>query len=245
MMTTKWTGSGVIWTTLLGLCMSAELCYNEKADEDSIAARFNFISDGAYDAFSAMGQFNNIFDEDHTYEPYSTRFLGHALYWQDILEGLYDTYLFKQPMSEHYAAQEKKLSLYEGKWKDTVDLAEAIFSFISKKCEIAEKLWPAYQSGDKATLEYILKEALPDFIARTERVYEAERKNYFKYFKQANWFGMDKQYGAMLARAKSARILLEGYLSGEISSIDGLEEKRLERELNGFLPYNIISSPCP
>ena len=245
MMTTKWNGSGVIWTTLLGLCLSAELCYNENADEKWIKDRFNFISDGAYDAFAAMGQFNNIFDDEHKYEDYSTRFLGHALYWQDILEGLYDTHLFKQPMSEHYAAQEKILAAYDGKWKQTVDLAESIFSMISKKCEIAEKLWPAYQSGDKKTLECIAKELLPELIKRVERVYEAERVNYFKYFKQANWCGMDKTYGSLLARAKTAQRLLNAYLAGEIDAIDSLEEKRLHRAVNGFLSYGVISSANP
>ena len=245
MMTTKWNGGGVIWTTLLGLCLSAELCYKENADEKWIEDRFNFISDGAYDAFNAMSQFNNIFDSEHKYDDYSTRFLGHALYWQDILEGLYDTHLFDRPMSAHYAAQEKKLASYEGKWKQTVDMAEAIFSMISKKCEIAEKLWPAYNSADKDTLKYIASEALPELICRIERVHEAERRNFFTYFKQANWSSTDKCYGALMSRAKTAKMLLDAYLAREIDEIDSLKEQRLHRAVNGFLPYKTISSHTP
>lgn len=245
MMTTKWNGGGVIWTTLLGLCLSAELCYKENADEKWIEDRFNFISDGAYDAFNTMSQFNNIFDSEHKYDDYSTRFLGHALYWQDILEGLYDTHLFDRPMSAHYAAQEKKLASYEGKWKQTVDMAEAIFSMISKKCEIAEKLWPAYNSADKDTLKYIASEALPELICRIERVHEAERRNFFTYFKQANWSSTDKCYGALMSRAKTAKMLLDAYLAREIDEIDSLKEQRLHRAVNGFLPYKTISSHTP
>jgi hypothetical protein len=241
MMTTKW-GSISPWHTLLGISFSAELCYNPDIDEAGIKERFDFISDGAYDAFDAMSQFNNIFDSEHTYEDYSTRFLGHALYWQDILEGTYDIHLFNRPMSAHYARQAEKLSGYEGIWKETVRNAELIFSMIAKKCEIAELLWPAYQSDDRGTLERIKDILLPELIERIEAVYESDREIYLKEFKQANLCGIDKCYGALLMRAKSALRLLSDYLDGRIDGIDGLIEKRLPRAVNGFLSYGVITS---
>ena len=57
--------------------------------------------------------------------------------------------------------------------------------------------------------------------------------------------GMDKTYGALMARAKTAKMLLDSYLAGEIDRIDSLEEKRLERAVNGFLAYKVISSHTP
>lgn len=245
MMTTKWNGSGMMWETLLGLCFSAELCYNENADEDAVKKRFDFISDGAYEAFSTMSQFNNIFDENHKYEDYSTRFLGIALYWQDILEGLYDSHLFSQPMSAHYARQAEKLKGYKGRFSDTVDLAEAIFSMMEKKTEIAEKLWPSYRSGDRETLAYIASEALPELIKRMERLHDAVRRNFFTSFKQNHWVGIDRNYGAMIANAKTAALLLGSYLEGGIDRIDSLEEERLHRAVNGFLSYKIIALSTP
>ena len=116
---------------------------------------------------------------------------------------------------------------------------------ISKKCEIAEKLWPSYQKGDKETLLYIANDALPELMKRIERVHEAERRNFFLYFKQANWSGLDKSYGALMSRAKTAKMLLDAYLVGEIDKIDSLEEVRLHRAVNGFLPYKTISSHTP
>ena len=245
MMTTKW-GSMSPWLTLLGLSFSAELCYEPDITEEKVKERFDFISGGAYDAFDAMSQFNNIFDDEHNYDAdYSQRFLGHALYWQDILEGTYDTHLFSQPMSAHYAAQAEKLSGYEGKWADTVNNAKCIFDMISKKCEIAEKLWPAYQKGDKKTLADIKDNLLPSLIERVEAVYESDRAVYLENFKQANLCGVDKTYGALLMRAKNAIRLLDAYLSGKIDAIDSLEEKRLHRGINGFLAYGKISSATP
>ena len=241
MMTTKW-GSISPWHTLLGLSFTAELCYNPEITEGEIKARFDFLTDGAYDAFNAMSQFNNIFDDEHTYEDYSTRFLGHALYWQDVLEGSYDIHLFGRPLSAHYALQAEKLSSYEGEWKETVKNAELIFSMISKKCEIAENLWPSYQNGDKAMLEKIRAELLPELIERIEAVYNSDRSIYLKEFKQANLCGIDKTYGALLMRAKSSLRLLGDYLEGKIDKIDGLAEKRLPRPVNGFLSYGVITS---
>ena len=116
---------------------------------------------------------------------------------------------------------------------------------ISKKCEIAEKLWPAYNSADKDTLKYIASEALPELICRIERVHEAERRNFFTYFKQANWSSTDKCYGALMSRAKTAKMLLDAYLAREIDEIDSLKEQRLHRAVNGFLPYKTISSHTP
>ena len=244
MMTTKWGGIDM-WITLLGISLTAELCYNENAGEKEIKERFDFITDGAYDAFAAMGQFNNIFDTGHTYPDYSTRFLGQALYWQDILEGTYDSHLFGRPMSAHYAAMAEKLSKYTGKFKDSVEYAERIFSVASKKSEIAEKLWHAYRAGDKATLTDIKDNLLPDLITRLELAYDAETASFLRNNKQANLCGIDKNYGYLIFRAKTAIRLLTQYLNGEIATIDGLEEERLERKVNGFMSVKVVSSAIP
>lgn len=245
MMTTKW-GSMSPWLTLLGLSFTAELCYNPDISDGDIKARFDFLTDGAYEAFDTMSQFNNIFDENHSYtEDYTKRFLGNALYWQDVLEGSFDTHLFSQPMSAHYAAQAEKLSAYRGKFEKPVRYAEQVFSMIAKKCEIAEQLWPAYGKGDKATLEKIKDELLPELIRRTELVYSSESELYLESFKQANLSRIDAAYGTLLARAKTAIRLLGAYLSGELSEIEALSEKRLHRAVNGFLPYSKIAFVTP
>ena len=98
---------------------------------------------------------------------------------------------------------------------------------------------------DKDTLRNISEDALPELMRRIERVHEAERRNFFTYFKQANWSGIDRCYGALMSRAKTAKMLIDAYLAGEIDKIDSLEEERLHRPVNGFLPYKTISSHTP
>ena len=114
---------------------------------------------------------------------------------------------------------------------------------------IAEQITNDYKDSEKKlVLICILKGSLMftcELMKRIERVHEAERRNFFKYFKQANWSGMDKTYGSLMARAKTAKMLLDSYLAGEIDKIDSLEEKRLHRALNGFLSYKVISSHTP
>jgi len=244
MMTTRW-GSQDPWTVLLGLSFTADLCYRDGISDTEIKERFDFLSDGAYDAFAAMGQFNNIFDSEHKYGDYTKRFLGQALYWQDILEGTFDTHLFDRPMSGHYYKMAASLDAYRGKWDMTVEYARRVFRLAAVKCEIAEKLWPSYKAGDKAELRRISEELLPTLAEAIDAAYEIEYRGYMKYNKQANLSGVDRAYGAMMQRAKTAKRMLDGYLSGDIERIDALEEARLYRGINGFLSIGKVSKATP
>ncbi len=244
MMTTRW-GDADPWVVLLGLSFTAELCYRADACEAEIKERFNFISDGAYDAFSAMGQFNNIFDEEHKYEDYSTRFLGYALYWQDILEGTYDSHLQNRPISQHYYKMADSLKSYKGKWELTVEYARRVFELIAKKSEIAEKLWSSYQSGDKEMLGHIANELLPGLLVAIDNAYEIEYRDYLTWNKQANLSAIDRSYGALLQRAKTAKRMLDDYIGGRLDKIDALEERRLYRKINGFLRQSNVAKATP
>lgn len=236
MMTTRW-GVDDIWSTLLGHCFTAELCYRPNIDRAGVKERFDFLYDNSYDAFAAMGQFNNIFDADHSYEDYSTRFLGEALYHQDILEGLFDSHVIGRPISQHYKAQAELLAGYTGKWSLTVERARWIFEVLAIKTEIAQKLHPAYQSGDRETLKQIACDLLPALIKTVEHTHNVEFRSYMSTNKEANWSQFDLKYGMLNARAKTAKYMLDAYLNNEIDHIDSLDEPRLHQPINGFMKY--------
>ncbi len=244
MMTTRW-GRDEFWSTLLGQCLTAELCYRPDIDEDGIRKRFDFLSGGAYDVFSAMGQFNNIFDDDHTYPDYSQRFLGYSLFWQDVLEGVYDTHVIERPVSQHYAAVAKKFEGYEGKWSLAVKRAKCLFDVLAIKCEIAENLHPAYTKGDKETLARIAETLLPALQIATEAAHEAEYQCHFALYKETDWNRYDHKYGALLARVKTAKRRLDDYLLGKIDHIDTLDTPRLHKPIHGFQTYLQIALSEP
>ena len=190
-----------------------------------------------------MSFYHNKF-EGETYENYSNRFLGKPLFWQDIMEGLYDTHLFERPMSGHYAASAEKMKQYHGgTWNYLYDFAYKVFDYLAVKTRIAEKLVPAYKAGDKATLREIAGTLLPMLKEKTVAVHEAHKACWFDSYKILGWSNLDIRYGGMASRCDTAKLLIERYLDGKDSAIEELEEPRLHKGLSGFVQYSAISSP--
>jgi hypothetical protein len=219
------------------------MVYDKDPSEEKLRSRFETVTGASYDLFFNMGNYHNKF-EGETFASYSRRFLGKPLFWQDIMEGLYDTHLFTRKMSDHYRATAE---LYRGKsdekWGFLYDYAYAVFNYLALKTEIAENLVPAYKSGDRDMLKRISRVLLPDLRLATETVHREHKKVWFADNKIIGWANLDVRYGGMAARCDTAIYLIERYLSGEDSRIEELEEERLEKGLSGFVQYNRIVTP--
>jgi hypothetical protein len=157
---------------------------------------------------------------------------------------MYDANLFEHPMSAHYREVAQRASAYKNpRWQYFYDYVCAAFSYLALKCEIAEKLQPAYKSGDSATLAVIKDDLLPRLIALTDQLHECHRVAWFKECRAANWQGVDIRYAGVKARCTTAIMRLSDYLSGEIREIDELEEQRYKKGTSGFDSYMRIVSP--
>ncbi len=245
-MTTIWTNDNAendTFANLFGLSFTAEMVYDPDPSEDKLASRFEAVTGADYGLFGSMANYHNKF-EGETFVSYSRRFLGKPLFWQDIMEGLYDTHLFSRKMSDHYR---KTAELYRGKsderWGYLYDYAYAVFNYLALKTEIAENLVPSYKSGDKETLKRISEELLPALKTATEAVHREHKSLWFANNKVIGWANLDVRYGGMAARCDTAKYLIDRYLSGEDSAIEELEEVRLEKGLSGFVQYNRIVTP--
>ncbi|MBQ8321148.1 MAG: beta-N-acetylhexosaminidase [Clostridia bacterium] len=232
------------FANLFGLSYFAELCYNENPSDEYIMKRFEACTDGDSELFYKMSYYHNDFERQPEHEHYSTRFLGKPLFWQDIMEGLYDTHLFKKKMSDHYEAA---AALYEGKssdekWGYLYDYAYRAFDYLATKTLIAENLVPAYKRGDKEALRRIAEELLPALKEKTLKVHEAHRTAWLKNNKVIGWQNMDVRYGGVAARCETARMLILAYLNGEIYRIDELDEPRLYKGLSGFIHYSGVAT---
>lgn len=241
MMVTSW-NSGEFTAGLLGLSFSAEKCFNPDATEEELRKRFEFCTQGDYDAFLTTGQFNNIFNKETIYEDFNQRALGQALFWQDVLEGTYDTHLFEQPMSSHYAECAEKMKGLDGKWKFFYDHAFNVFSFLTVKTKIAEKLWPAYQEKDLDTLKHIANDLLPELIALYDRTYEGYVENWDYCCRKLGWSALDFKWNGVRGRLNTAKRLLDSYLSGKIDKIDSLEAPRLHRGVHPFMTFLTVGT---
>ena len=246
-MITIWTNDNnecELFANLFGLSYFAEKCFDNDVTEEKLRARFEATTGGIYDAFYEMSLYHNKFDGSKEYKRYSERFLGKPLFWQDIMEGLYDTYLFETPMSSHYAACSEKMKGYkDGRWDYLYDFAYKVFDYLTLKTLIAENLVPFYKKKNEEALEEIAGHLLPLLKEKTVAVHEAHKAMWMQSYKVTGWANMDVRYGGMAARCDTAKMILERYIDHEDETIEELEEVRLPKPLSGFVQYSAISSP--
>lgn len=246
-MITIWTNDNAecdLFANLFGLSFFAEKCYDPNVTGDTLKARFEACTGGSYDAFYAMSQYHNQFDPEHTYENFHNRFLGKPLFWQDIMEGLYDTHLQNRPMSGHYAACAQKMKQYTGgAWDYLYDFAYKVFDYLATKTRIAETLQPAYLRGNREALAEIAGTLLPMLKEKTILVHEAHKQMWFRNLKVLGWSNLDIRYGGVAARCDTAKYLIEQYLEGKADTIEELDQTRLYKALTGFSHYSTMATP--
>ncbi|MBO5316605.1 MAG: family 20 glycosylhydrolase [Clostridia bacterium] len=233
------------FANLYGMSYFAELCYNPNFTEDEFKSRFEACTGADADLFYKMSYYHNDFERQPEHKNYSTRFLGKPLFWQDIMEGLYDTHLFEKKMSDHY---ENTAKVYENKasdekWDYLYDYAYRTFDYLATKTYIAENLVPAYKAGDKELLRKIAEEYLPALKEKTVKLHNAHKTAWFRNNKVIGWANMDVRYGGVASRCDTAKMLILAYLNGELNCLEELEEPRLHKGLSGFVHYSGIVTP--
>jgi len=231
---------------LFGLSYIAELIYRVDPTEDELRSRFEACTGGDYDAFYEMSRYHDTFtkEELENYKAYETRFRGKPYFWQDVLEGLYDTHLYEKPMSAHYAACAEKMRSYKSeRFAELYNYAVCVFEYLSVKCEVGERIAPAYKNGDRAALRELADATLPRLIELTKRVHLVHRDIWDAYNKVFGWSNMDVRYGGVAARCETAIMRINAYLDGRLDSLDDLAEVRLDKPFSGFSHYSMMSSP--
>lgn len=247
-MATVWTNDNAecdLFANLFGLSYFAELCYDASLSEPKTRQRFETVSGGSYDAFLDMSSYHNK-DLAEGYADYSHRFLGKPLFWQDIMEGLYDSHLEGRPVSPHYGEAAKRMAVYaegEGEWQSLYAFAAMVFDYLAVKSLIAENLRPAYLRGDRALLSEIAEILLPALKESVIRVHKAHRDLWMDRNKIIGWQNLDIRYAGVAARCDTAKLLIERYLAGEDETMAELEEPRLHKPLDGFVQYSAIATP--
>ncbi len=244
-MMTVWSDDGSecdLFASLYSLSYMAELCYNDNPPDEYINERFEACTGASSELFYKMSYYHNDFENRTDYANFHDRFFGKAIFWQDITEGLYDTNLFEKNMSEHY---KNTAALYAGKasdekWGYLYEYAYRTFDYLATKSYIGENLVPAYKSGDKETLKKIAEVLLPELKEKLAAVHRVHRDVWFRGSKSFGWQRVDMRYGGVLARCDTTIRRIEGYLNGEISCLEELEEQRLHKAVMGFQNYNRI-----
>ncbi len=237
-MVTLWEyGDGDFFGNLYGLSYFAELCYNPSITENELASRFAVTCSGDWDAFYTMSLYHNRF-ENEEFDDFNDRFFGKPLFYQDLMEGLFDLRLWERPMSAHYADCAEKMAAYNGgPWNYLYDFARQIFAYLALKTKIHETLVPAYKAKDTAALRLISEEQIPKLKELLIKIHNAHRDKWNKTLKPFKWRTLEDQYAGMTSRCDTAKLAIDSYLSGESKTLPQLEEMRLYHPLCGFYTY--------
>lgn len=231
--------------TALGLQMFAEHMYNAEVDEELLAKRFEYFTDGSYDMFMSFSDFHDDF-EGKVYPRYFDAYFGKRYVWSDILVGLMDKDLEINPMSAHYKKLSALPSKYDNKrWNEDYEYFGLLCDYLALKCEISEKLVPAYKSGDRETLAEISEVMLPALSEKIKKVRDAYRKIWYNVYKPFGFEVLDVRFGGVSNRIDTAIMRLSQYLNGEVDIIEELEEVRLPHRIEWYQNHHTaIHTAC-
>ncbi len=235
-MLTVWSyGSTIYQNSLLELCRYGEYSYND--DDKNLKERFEFITKADYDAFMKMSNYHAMYESGKDYDalPYDFRFDGNKIYGQDIMLGVLDETLIKEPRSGFYA---KMAEYYKGvvennkapEWDFLYRYTLAIFEYLAAKSEIGETITVAYKSGDKKQLKRIAEVLTQTCYEQAERIRYYHFAHKEKYLRPFGWEVQTRTYGAKKEDALLAQKRVRDYLAGKIDSLPELEAERLHRE---------------
>lgn len=225
-------GTTVYQTSLLEANRYAELAFEDTSDK--LPERFEHLTGASYDAFMDMSNLHALYKEgevDYDSMKYDERFYGNKFMWQDIMLGIFDEKLFREPRADHYKMMADEYRAYVAKndsWRWLYEYCYAVFTYMYHKCFIAERLVPCYKSGDRETLRLIAEEKLPALeraILELSRAHMVHKDRFMRPFgTEAN----DRMYGTMLMRTRYAIHRINDYLVGNTYSLAELEEPRYD-----------------
>lgn len=236
-----------VFSVLPSLMHFAEHFFCEESpDEESCAKRFRECTKESYEDFAAISRIDEIpgYNEPNLLPQSPSR----AIMWQDILLGLCDKDLGEFNFAPHY----KALQEYFEKCKDNSHLFGDLFEFCENvasvleiKAQIGRVLYEAYNDNDKATLEQISSNVLPELYTRLKKPHTIHKKLFMKHHKAVGWEVLDIRYGGAITRCETAMERLSDYLNQRITKLEELEEKRLSLFNTNMIPrYASYTTMC-
>ena len=214
-----------IFAILPTLQLFAELSYQEDIDEAALASRLLACTGENYNDLLLMdkpdmpdGKFRRIITDPCTYLLYS-----------DVLDGVFE--LHSEPCYREnyarYAAQLVEAAQRSQNHGYMYDMLAKLCAVLELKSCVGADAYAAYQAGDKAALQTIATEVLPELLERMEAFRETVEVRWLAEYKLSGYEVQDLRLGGVSARVKTAIRRLNGYLNGELERLEELEEERL------------------
>ncbi len=228
------------FAVLPSLQMTAELVYGDAAPRSLVAERLFATTNLSWEALIAIDALDSV--PGVTGENRENISVSRAIMWPDVLLGLMDADLGDYDYYPHYdmlqASFEKSANTYP-EFALMFAYYAALCKVLKVKANIGQKLYAAYQAGDRETLTKMRDEILPQLLEDAHALRRAHRAHYFDEYKPIGWEVIDIRHGGVAARLDTAIARLDDYLAGRIAGIEELEEERLSFSGTGKIKQSL------
>ena len=138
-----------------------------------------------------------------------------------------------EPMKTYFDAADRLEEYIDknGDWMEYFSVAAAALRTAGYKAYIHTNLYSAYQTGNRAELLKITEDILPKCRESYKTLYTLFHKWWKRECRAFGWDWHCQRVGYQIAEIDYAKDTLKGYLNGELSSIDELEEKPLNQNI--------------
>jgi hypothetical protein len=221
---------GNLMLSLAGLAWYADYDYRGGFDLDGVRACFSAACFGV--------SYDDLMKCELPEHPDGSKLsLSGAFLYNDPLVGLVDKHIEGLETDNYYRAATKTLSEHGdlSVFAPAYDTVEKLSALLENKASFGIRLKAAYDAGNREALKGLIVEC--DVIRdKIEALRRSHRAAWMTYYKPFGWEVMEIRYGGLLARFDTAKERITAYLSGEIDSIEELQEERLR--LDGQLCEN-------
>ena len=220
----------------------AEHGFAKEVTEEALKEQFEFLTRTSWEASELLGEFDR---------PQGSEFYDNPskyLLYQDALIGLFDEQIRDWDVKSYYEGLRDRLlkALEEGMQRNCTQkdcmqtlqhgsgYAEEVLSLyvrladaLSVKAPLGRKLYEAYGKKDRQALAALAEKEIPLAMEKI-RAYRDSREALWN--RESRIFGfevLDIRIGGLLARLESAKKRVEAWVSGEVDSLQELEEPRL------------------
>ncbi|MEF3329838.1 MULTISPECIES: beta-N-acetylhexosaminidase [Oceanobacillus] len=215
-----------VYHALYGLQFYAEHAYHTEIDITRVKERTLFCTGMDPEALLALNKMDQPpgVDEGNTLQTNPSKFL----LWQDVLLGLFDKHVEKNPVGNFYKKLAEEIQQYNQQASERFfDVPEKLCWVLAKKGDIGVELKAAYDAGNQEKLQEIARQVIPEVTGRVKELHAAHRKQWLSLNKPFGWEVIDIRYGGLLQRLDTARLRIEEYVRGDLEAIDELEQERL------------------
>ncbi|MBE6798109.1 MAG: beta-N-acetylhexosaminidase [Ruminococcaceae bacterium] len=212
------------------ICQYAEMRYHD----DDVMARIDddmltLTGVACTDACIELSSLDFVRPTPHPENP------SKYLLYNDLLLGKFDSHIgdFTPEHCKKYREKYESLAKLENNKSAYVyETAAALAAALELKCDMGVRIYNAYHNGDKAALNIIANEQIPEMICRVQKFKKLFKAQWFKENKRGGFEIQDARLGGLVSRFDTVREILNDYLGSKIEKIEELERPILPFIIN-------------